>query len=501
MKAEELIAPKSKAIKDELRRSVGSLFALRIPIRWRWTVLVGVTVALAIVILFFVILDIERDAWLENQAAQAELQVDRLTDELKLPMLSGSSAETDLVVQGFLEKVPTVLGVLLKQSDGKIRSYGHVGGSTSQFSDQLTSDKVERLPVRALWYAKGVHYADTSLGEVAVHFSEQAWKDIAGKLRQKISVAAVVVVLISALGVYWLAGRMSRPLEMLADAAGQVADGNYHVDIRVSGNDEISDAVSQFNVMVRELAHKEELREVFGRYLNPKLVTDMFDGGSVKVENHRQEVTVLFADMVNFTSFSETTDTGEVVNVLNTHFEVFNRIVAYYGGHVDKYIGDAVMAVFNHPFSDKDHARHAANAGLAISIACEKLGVRRSDGEHISFRVGINSGQAIAGNIGAAKRLEYTVIGDAVNVASRMGGVGMGGELVMSRSTYEALGPGFSFASVGEMDIKGVSRELELGIVKVESKHVARNIDHVVELAFNLELPEDVRQMQGDITS
>jgi len=414
-------------------------------------------------------------------------------------MLSGSSAETDLVVQGFLEKVPTVLGILLRQPDGKTRAYGEVGESAGPIAAMAVAGSVGRLPVQQLWYSKGVIYADTSLGAVGVRFSEQAWQNIAGKLGQKISMAAVIVVLLSALWVYWLAGRMSQPLEMLADAARQVASGNYHVDMKVSGNDEISDAVSQFNVMARELAHKEELREAFGRYLNPKLVTDMFDGGSARLENHRQEVTVLFADMVHFTSFSESTDTSEVVNILNTHFEVFHRIIAYYGGHVDKYIGDAVMAVFNHPFADKDHARHAAKAGLAIAIACRELGVKRSDGEAISFRIGLNCGQAIAGNIGAAKRLEYTVIGDAVNVASRMCGIGQGGTLVMPRATFECLGQGFSFESIGERDIKGVSSELELGLVSVESRQVARNIEHVVGLAFNLELPEDVRQMAGEI--
>ena len=499
MQSDDVNPQKTLKNRAESLRDTVKAFVPRIPIRWRWTMLVGLTVALVVVFLFFVILDIERDAWLESQAAQAELQVDRLTDELKLPMLSGSSAETDLVVQGFLEKVPTVLGILLRQPDGKTRTYGEVGESAGPIAAMAVAGAVGRLPVQELWYSKGVKYADTSLGAVGVRFSEQAWQNIAGKLGQKISMAAVIVVLLSALWVYWLAGRMSQPLEMLADAARQVASGNYHVNMKVSGNDEISDAVSQFNVMANELAHKEELREAFGRYLNPKLVTDMFDGGSARLENHRQEVTVLFADMVHFTSFSESTDTGEVVNILNTHFEVFHRIIAYYGGHVDKYIGDAVMAVFNHPFADKDHARHAAKAGLAIAIACRELGVKRSDGEPISFRIGLNCGQAIAGNIGAAKRLEYTVIGDAVNVASRMCGIGQGGTLVMPRATFECLGRGFCFESIGERDVKGVSSELELGLVTVESKQVARNIEHVVGLAFNLELPEDVRQMAGEI--
>lgn len=497
MKSEELNPQEIQLEGGDAEAEPKVKFAPRIPIRWRWTVLVAATVALSVVVLFFVILDIERDAWLQSQAAQAELQVDRLTDELKLPILSGSSTETDLVVQGFLEKVPTVMGVLLKKSAGKPRGYGDVGDGSAIQQAAETGNKVKRLPVPSLWYAKSIVYADTALGEVAVHFSEQAWEDIASQLVKEILVAALVVVVLTSLWVYWLAGRMSEPLEMLANAAGQIASGDYHVNMKVRGNDEISDAVSQFNVMARELAHKDELRDVFERYLNPKLVTDVFEGGSKRLENHRQEVSVLFADMVHFTSFSESTETEEVVNILNTHFEVFNRIIAYYGGHVDKYIGDAVMAVFNHPFADKDHARHATKAGIAIGIVCQKLGVTRSDGDPISFRIGLNSGQAIAGNIGAAKRLEYTVIGDAVNVASRMSGIGEGGQLVMSLESYEQIGPGFSFESIGKREIKGVSDDLELGVVDVKSEQVRRNIEHVIDLAFNFELPEDVRRMEG----
>ncbi len=473
-------------------------FAPRFPIRWRWIMLVGITVTAAIGVLFFIILDIERSAWLESQAAQAELQVDRLTDELKLPMLSGSSTETDLVVQSFLEKVPSVMGVLLKYSDGRTKVYEDVADE-SKMAPMLTASKdVKRLPLKQLWYSKTVIYAQTSMGTIGVRFSEQAWEKIAGQLVKKILSAALIVVLLSTVMVYWVAGRMSQRLEMLADGARHVAKGDFHVQLPVRGNDEISDAISQFNVMVRELAHKQELRDVFGRYLNPKLVSDVFESGDVKVENHRQEVSVLFADMVQFTSFSESTETEAVVAVLNSHFEVFHRVIAYYGGHVDKYIGDAVMAVFNHPVGDEDHVRHAAKAGLAIAQACEKLGFIREDGQAISFRIGLNCGQAIAGNIGAAKRMEYTVIGDAVNVASRMGGLGEGGDVVMSRETFNKLGDGFVFHAIGQSEMKGVSQQVEVGTVEVSSKHVRRNIEHVVEFAFNLDLPTDVRQIAGD---
>jgi len=463
--------------------------ALRIALRWRWTGLVGFAVTIAVAVLYMIVLDIERDAWLQNQAAQAELQVDRLSDELKLPLLSGSSSETAVAVQRFLHKVPTVLGVLIHLPNGSTQSFGRVEAS-EQVLHQLATDvganhAVVRLPIGALWYAKSAMFDQTSMGIVAVRFSELEWGYIANKLTQKILTAAVIVVLFSAVLVYWIAGRMSEPIEMLADAAAKVSAGDYQVQLQVRGNDELSDALSQFNVMVAALAHKEELRNVFGRYLNPKLVSDVFESADVDMDSRRQEVTVLFADMVNFAPFSEAMDTTRVVAVLNQYFELFHHIISHYGGHVDKYIGDAVMAVFNHPLNNEQHVQQAATAGLAMAVACQKLAVQGHDGGPIQFRFGLNCGQVIVGNIGAVQRLEYTVIGDAVNVASRMTGLGEGNELIMSQQTFEMLGDGFNFYSIGMCEIKGLRQAMEVGRVRVANQDARQAIDDVVEAAFD----------------
>ncbi|HXH73053.1 MAG TPA: adenylate/guanylate cyclase domain-containing protein [Mariprofundaceae bacterium] len=472
--------------------------APRFPIRWRWTMLVGFAVAVSIFVLFMIILDLEREAWLNSQSAQAEVQVDRLADELKIPMLAGSNAEIDLIVQSFLKKVPAVMGVHLQFVGGEEQHFGVVESDDALLHELPSGTAIKKLPLDRLWYVKKVEYAHTPVGTVGVRFSEEAWKELAGQLVVRIAIAALIVVILASVLVYWIAGRMSEPLEMLANAARHVAYGDYTVRLPVRGNDEISDAISQFNVLVAELAHKEEIRDVFGRYLNPKLVSEVFESGDVKPDNRRQEVTVLFADMVGFTSFSESTSTEEVVDVLNKHFEVFHRVIDYYGGHVDKYIGDAVMAVFNHPNEDPDHARHAVKAGLAMAMACSKLGVLRANGEPIAFRVGLNRGQAIVGNIGAAERLEYTVIGDTVNVASRMSGLGEGGQVVMSYSTFAHIGDGFGFENIGERDIKGVSQPIQCGVVRAIADDTQRNIAHAVALAFDLTLPSDVRDVIGD---
>ncbi len=471
----------------------------RFPLRWRWTMLVGFAVAAAVLVLALVILDMERDAWLESQESQAEFLVDRLGDELKIPMLSGSAAEVDVIVRGFLQTVPAVLAVHVQYVDGKSQHFGDTMVDTAMLNQLVQVTHITRLTGDDLWFAKRIIYGGTTIGSVAVRYSEEAWEVLAERLVTRMFLSASLVIVLASMLVYWIAGQMSRPIELLAAAAAQVAGGNYSVRLTVEGNDEVSDATHQFNSMVEELAHKEEIRDVFGKYLNPKLVSEVFEGGTAHVEDSSQEVTVLFADMVGFTSFSESAEPAEIVDVLNKHFEVFHRIIDYFDGHVDKYIGDAVMAVFNHPNEDPEHARHASMAGLAMTIACRKLGVLRQNGDAISFRVGLNRGNVIVGSIGAAERLEYTVIGDTVNVASRMGGLGDGGEVIISQATYKHLGEGFGFDSMGKKNIKGVKDEVECGRVTVVDEATQRKVSHAVALAFDLTLPSDVRLTIGDV--
>ncbi|MDQ6974091.1 MAG: adenylate/guanylate cyclase domain-containing protein [Mariprofundaceae bacterium] len=473
----------------------------RFQVRWRWTLMVGFAVAMTVVVLMLVILNVERDAWLENQEKQAEVSVNRLAEALKLPLLSGSEAEVGAIIHSFMQTEKAVIAVYVHfahQKDGKV--FGDVGQDKILLDKQAYASVVLRLDSQRLWFAKRIDYASTSVGSIAVRYSQSAWAQLSQRIFHQMLLAAIVVVLLSSILIYWVAGQISKPMEALADAASRVAAGDYQVQLTVKGNDEVSDAMSQFNQMVTELAHKEKMRDTFGKYLNPKLVSEVFEHGSAKMDNHRQVVTVIFADMVGFTSFSESATPEYVVDVLNKHFEVFHRIIDYFGGHVDKYIGDAVMAVFNHPKENEHHVEFAVTAALAMAKACEHLGVLRQNGEAISFRVGLNCGDAIVGSIGAHERLEYTVIGDTVNVASRMCGLGEGGEVVLSHTTFDELDSRFEFETLGMKKVKGVTDLLECGRVLAQDQDLQRQIDVAVSLAFDLTLPVELRSQIGEVS-
>ena len=477
---------------------------MRFPIRWRWMALVSIIVGLSVLILSLILLNTERDAWLKSQSAQAKVMVERLGDEVKSFMLAGrklDKTQVDIIVTGFHEKVPTVLGIQVQYADAELHNYGNIGENTPLSETRAAQSAAQMRLSDDLWYVQPVMYAKAQIGSIAVRFSGDEWRNLANRFIAGTLMVAFIVILLASIAAYWVATRMSRPLEALAMAARHVGDGDFSTRIPVRGNDELTDAAKQFNHMVSELAHKEKLRGVFGRYLNPKLVNDMFSEDSAAPVSHRQQVSILFADMVGFTSFSENTESEEVVQVLNRHFELFHRIIDYYGGHVDKYIGDAVMAVFNHPHEDEAHVRHAAMAGMAMTLACQRLNATCKTGTEIEFRVGINHGEAIVGNIGAAERLEYTVIGDAVNVASRMTGLGEGGEVVLSQNTFREIGNGFSFDSIGRKSIKGIQKNINCGRLVAEDKKVIVNMQHAVDLAFDLTLGVEPRtdDKQGEV--
>lgn len=480
--------------KNNLSTWHASLSAMRFPIRWRWMALVSTTAALSVLVVSLILLDMERDAWLKSQSAQARVMVERLGDEVKSFMLAGrklDKTQVDIIVTGFREKVPTVLGIQVQYADGELFNYAEVGEQVPLAEGSKAESAKHLLLSDDLWYIQPVSYASAHVGSIAVRFSGDEWRSLANRFIAGTLLVAVIVILLASIAAYWVATRMSRPLEALAMAARHVADGDFSTRIQICGNDEISDAGEQFNHMVSELAHKEKLRDAFGRYLNPELVNDMFSDNNVAAVSRRQPVAVLFADMVGFTAFSENNPSEAVVRVLNRHFEVFHRIIDYYGGHVDKYIGDAVMAVFNHPHEDEAHVRHAAMAGLAITLACRQMNAAETDAPAVEFRVGINHGEAIVGNIGAAERLEYTVIGDAVNVASRMTGLGEGGEVMLSQNTFREIGKGFAFDDIGRKTIKGIQKPINCGRLVADDTRVAVNLQHAVALAFDLTMGKE----------
>jgi adenylate cyclase len=265
-----------------------------------------------------------------------------------------------------------------------------------------------------------------------------------------------------------LASRMSRALTRVNTAMQRLENQEYvKVDVVKTG-DELEDLATGFNAMVEGLQERDKLRTTMGKYMTEAVVAHLM-AGEVELGGKTLEVTILFCDLRDFTTFSEKRAAQEIVGLLNEYFTVMVDCVMAEGGVVDKYIGDNIMAVFGAPVSRPDDASRAVRAAVAMRAALATLNERfASRGlPELRFGIGMHTGEVVAGNIGSAKRMEYTVIGDAVNLASRLESKTkeLHTDILVSDATYERAKAAVEGEPAGEIHVKG--REQAVTIYKV----------------------------------
>jgi adenylate cyclase len=211
-----------------------------------------------------------------------------------------------------------------------------------------------------------------------------------------------------------LADSVTAPLAMLTDATRRVGRGDFEVRVPVLTTDETGELARSFNQMAAGLAERERIRDAFGTYVDQEVAEHILREGT-DLAGEEVEVTMMFVDVRDFTGFAERSLAPEVVATINRLFERAVPIIHDHHGHVDKFVGDGLLAVFGAPRRRQDHADQALGAACEIAEA-----VRSEFGDTLEIGIGLNSGTVVAGNVGGAGRLEFSVIGDAVNVAARV---------------------------------------------------------------------------------
>jgi adenylate cyclase len=256
-----------------------------------------------------------------------------------------------------------------------------------------------------------------------------------------------------------LAKSILRPIEDLQKATRKIADGDFDVSVPVTTGDELGELAASFNDMATGLAEREKIRDAFGTYLDREIAEYILSEGFDE-EGMDVEVTVLFADVVDFTSFAANADARQVVACLNALFEIVVPVIARHGGHVDKFEGDGLLAVFGAPERMPDHADRAVRAALEMTSR-----VNAEDSE-VGFRIGagLNTGRVVAGAIGGGGRLNFSVIGDPVNVAARVEAVTRktGDDVLITQAAKDALRHPLEVDDRGRFDLKGIDEPLDL---------------------------------------
>lgn len=270
--------------------------------------------------------------------------------------------------------------------------------------------------------------------------------------------AAVVVSLTVSLELTLLMSRsILEPIQDLQTATRRVAEGDFTARVPVVSGDETGQLAESFNEMVAGLRERERLRDAFGTFVDPDLVDRVAEGRELGAEE--LEVTVLFLDIRDFTAFASRASAREVVEYLNGFYDLVVPILGRHGGHVDKFVGDGLLAVFGAPVPRPDHADRGVAA--AVEVAAR---VRTEYGERLRIGVGVNSGPVVAGTVGGGGRLEFTVVGDPVNTAARVEETTRhtGDDVLVTEATVTRMQSPWPMQPRGSVRLRGKPDEVQL---------------------------------------
>jgi len=445
-----------------------------------------------------------------NQKASLEEQLRSMAGTIthefasdsKIPFMQRDSLAMNLLVQNIL-KYPGIHDSYLLNHNFQIEAHKdlqEVGRVFDAFDTSLLSaHNNEEGPWLVeekdglITFVSPIIFRSTTVGYTVVSFSDSFIQEQVRSAIQRVAVIGFVVAAAVTLLSIPLSSGLLRPVFRLFEGTKEIAMGNFDYRIPEVRKDELGTLVKSFNRMAAELKKKEILKGVFNRYVSPHLADEILkDPERITLGGDRREVTVMFADIRGFTSIARKLEPEETVDLLNRYFTVITEVIFRFEGTVDKFMGDCVMSVFGAPIRSGEHIAQGLKAAMAVKKAVDELNrVRSSEGEiALDMGIGLASGEVIAGNMGSMARMEYTVVGDTVNLASRLTDLAGGGDILVNETLYAAVKEEVEAERITGVVIKGFDQPVDLYNVRGVSGKWAAEVEGIVHLAL-MELERD----------
>jgi adenylate cyclase len=275
------------------------------------------------------------------------------------------------------------------------------------------------------------------------------------------------------------------PDQPLLSAAGE----EHSVNLSINSISDVSDPSNVYGALVvmDDISDEKRLKSTMYRYMTPELAEMLIASGNLEVGGDRKDVSVLFSDIRSYTTLTEKLEAEEVVTMLNEYFETMVEAVFKHKGTLDKYIGDAIMAVFGSPLPLEDHAWESVQTAVEMRHRLAEFNAKRLrlGKETISIGIGINSDSVISGNIGSSKRMEFTAIGDGVNLSSRLEGASKqyGCDIIISENTYQKCGDNLIVRELDRIRVKGKNDPVSIyELVALMSETITSGQEQVIAL-------------------
>jgi class 3 adenylate cyclase len=304
-----------------------------------------------------------------------------------------------------------------------------------------------------------------SVGTLVVDYPVDFYLDRLRELRRAVIQGALAGGLLSLVVGLLFARHLTRPLAVLTRGVARVADGDLSRPVPVSSRDEIGRLTEAFNAMLAGLRQRDFIRDTFGRYVSPEVAREILESPEgLRLGGEKRVITVLMSDLRGYTRFAEQGDPAWVMDVLNGYLARMTDLIVEHGGTVNEFMGDGIVAVFGAPVAHPDHAERAAAAALAMQRAMVDINASHAARGLPRFEMGIglNTGEAVVGNIGSEQRAKYAVVGAAVNLAARVESATVGGQIFMSAGTHARIRDLTEVADSLSVELKGLLEPLTL---------------------------------------
>jgi adenylate cyclase len=426
-----------------------SLSRLRRLLRVRLSLVLVAVIWATILALSLVLLGRQQAQLTQGAVRLGALGVSFLAESAKVPLLQGDPLQLSRAVKAATQGEGVRYGAVT-DSEGVVQAHSDPrevgrrlpdGGPTRSWrregdvAYQLRKD-AEGVPLLLL--VKPITFQSKLLGRAHLGIS---LAPVSRQMRQEGILVAVLAVLIAAFGVLLAirqGGRLLRPVSqwLASSPAGHAQE--FHVRIRPEH--EFEDLADSFDSISRQLSQKLMVERSFGQYVNPA-VLDMIqaNGEEPWLKGTRSQVSVLFTDVRGFTAIAGEREPERIVDALNEYFAIATAAIVREGGYVDKYIGDGVLGIFGLPAPCEDHALRAVKASVDMQRDLRRAARNNLNPFLHRIGIGVNSGLVLAGNIGSEDKMEYTVVGDCVNVASRLNGLAEPGEIIIGEEVAQML--------------------------------------------------------------
>jgi len=446
---------------------------IRVPLKVKLSLLITALVVLTVALVGLFLLRQQQRSLTAEMTKRGLTMAENFAASAKTPLLTNDDLTLGVLVTDAM-KDPDVAYVIVADHDGKVLAHSDpraVKGTVERpkglepLQDQLLVQNYKTPQGRIIDFAVPLVYSGVPVGALYLGFSEEAINAALASARNQALLITLLMVLAGLGGAIGLAALLSRPIFRLVRATGAVAEGNFNISLPVASRDELGVLTDSFNRMARSLREKEMIKRAFTRYVAREVVEEILkDPEHLVLSGERRQVTVLFCDVRGFTPLSERLSPEEVVLLLNDFYNLMIETTFKYDGTLDKFLGDAVMAVFGAPMAHPDHSARAIRTALAMQEGIGGLNERRvRDGkEAISVGIGVSAGEAVAGTVGTEDRMEYTVIGDSVNLAARLESNAKPGQILISHRTYERVRDLVEVRPLGRIRVKGKEEEVEV---------------------------------------